>query len=346
MIYTKPQRLKKGDTVAIVSPSWGGPSVFPHIYENGVENLKKLGLNIKEFPHTKTDSHFNYLHPELRAKDINEAFADPEVHGIIASIGGDDAIRVLPYLDAELIKNNPKFFMGYSDTTNLHFFLNQLGLVSFYGPSIMAGFSQTDALGEKFKNHLEKFLFEAFENFTYESSDFFVNGYPDWSDKANVGKINGPEKNDGFHFLQGDGTVIGELIGGCIDTIAFIPGTKYWPDENYWKGKIFCMETSENKPSFSYIRRILRSFGVQNIFKNINALVIGRLRDFSEEEKAHFERSLLEFLKDEFDASTLPVLSNVDFGHTDPQIILPFGIEAKIDFKEKKFSLTSSPFEN
>ncbi|MDX9970348.1 MAG: LD-carboxypeptidase [Candidatus Gracilibacteria bacterium] len=345
MLYTKPQRLKKGDTVAVISPSWGGPFVFPHIYENGIENLKKLGLKIKEFPHTKTDSKFNYMHPELRAKDINDAFADPEIKGIVASIGGDDSIRILPFLDAELIYKNPKFFMGYSDTSNIHFFLNQLGLVSFYGPSVMAGFSQMEALGDKFKNHIEDFLFNPFENFTYEPYDFYVNGYPDWSDPKNVGQINEKHENSGFHFLQGQGIVKGDLIGGCIDTIAFIPGTKYWPEENFWQGKILCLETSEEKPKFTYIRRILRALGLQNVFKNISGLVIGRLRDYSEEEKDNFESSLLEFLKDEFDASTLPVISNVDFGHTDPQIILPFGTKAEIDFENKKFSLISSPFE-
>lgn len=72
----KPARLKQGDTVAIVSPSWGGPSVFPHVYENGLEVLREWGLNIREFPTARADANFLRANPQIRAKDINDAFAD------------------------------------------------------------------------------------------------------------------------------------------------------------------------------------------------------------------------------------------------------------------------------
>ena len=94
----KPKRLQKGDTIAVVSPSWGGPSIFPHVYELGIKVLKNLGLKIKEFPSARMDADFLYKNPEFRAKDINNAFANEEVKAIFISIGVDDSIRILLFL--------------------------------------------------------------------------------------------------------------------------------------------------------------------------------------------------------------------------------------------------------
>ncbi|MFT4310836.1 MAG: LD-carboxypeptidase [Candidatus Woesearchaeota archaeon] len=101
----KPKALKKGDTIAIISPSWGGPSVFPHIYQKGIETLKQLGFNIQEYPSATKDADFLYHHPQYRAKDINDACAKPHIKAIFTTIGGNDCIRILPYLDTNIIKN-------------------------------------------------------------------------------------------------------------------------------------------------------------------------------------------------------------------------------------------------
>ena len=132
MKFIKPPRLNKGDTVAVISPSWGGPSVYPHVYENGLRVLREhFGLLIKEYPTAKASADKLLNDPKLRANDINDAFADKGVTAIIASIGGDDGIRVLQYLNKAIIKKNPKIFIGYSDTTIFNIYINQLGLVSF-----------------------------------------------------------------------------------------------------------------------------------------------------------------------------------------------------------------------
>ncbi|MCG3260347.1 MAG: LD-carboxypeptidase, partial [Candidatus Heimdallarchaeota archaeon] len=142
MKFIKPKKLQKGDTIGIISPSWGGPNFFPPIYDEGISVLKEMGFQIKEYPTTRADPEYLYTNPELRAKDVNEAFQDEEVSAIIASIGGDDSIRSLPFIDEEVIKSNPKILMGYSDTSILLTFANQLGLVTFNGPAVMAGLSQ------------------------------------------------------------------------------------------------------------------------------------------------------------------------------------------------------------
>jgi len=342
----KSQKLNPGDTVAILSPSWGGPSVFPHIYEEGIKTLKELGLIIKEFPSCRKEAAYLKEHPEFRAKDINDAFADPEVKAIFVSIGGDDSVRLLPFLDTKTILNNPKTIMGYSDTTTLLTYLNQLGLVTLHGPAIMAGFSQYNSLGSKFQEHIKTFLFDNPTNYIYQAYDSYCDGYPDWGNKSNIGKINQLTKNKGWNWLQGDSVVQGELFGGNIEVLEFMKATKFWPTPDFWNDKILFLETSEEKPSPLAIKRILRNYGMQGIFDKISALLIGRPRDYSQEEKQELDSILIELVKHEFKNPNLPIVSNMDFGHTDPQWILPLGIKAEVDCQNKEFRLIEKVFES
>ena len=118
--FKKPHKLNPGDKVATVSPSWGGPSVFPHRYQAGIRQLEaEFGLEIVEMPHTLKDADWLARNPEARAADLMQAFSDRTIKGIIATIGGSDSIRLLPYVDLDVIHNNPKVFMGFSDFTGL-----------------------------------------------------------------------------------------------------------------------------------------------------------------------------------------------------------------------------------
>ena len=340
----KPAKLKKGDVIGIISPSWGGPNVFPHIYENGLKNLKTLGFEIKEFPTARGDAKYQYQNPKVRAEDVNAAFANKEVKGIITTIGGDDSVRILPFLNKETIANNPKFFMGYSDTTILTTFCRSLGLVTFNGPSIMAGFSQMEAVGANFKKHLEDFLLGDFIGYEYKPYDYYFNNYPDWKDKANTGKVSEPVKTTGWRWLQGNATIEGELFGGNIEALEFIKGTDYWFDKDFWNGKILFFETSEDKPTVGQIKFMLRNYGTQGIYDKVKAVLFGRARDYSEEEKKELDATLISVIGFEFGKPDLPIVSNMDFGHTDPQIILPLGIRAELNTSNKSFKLLESPF--
>ena len=340
----KPAKLHTGDVIGIISPSWGGPSVFPHIYENGLKNLQSLGFKVKEFPTARGDTAYQYQNPKVRAEDVNAAFADQEVKGIITSIGGDDSVRILPFLDREVITKNPKFFMGYSDTTILTAFCNKLGIVTFNGPSIMAGFSQMEAEGEQFRKHLEEFLFGDFHEYVYKPYDYYFNHYPDWSDKSNTGKVSEARKNTGWRWLQGHSTVQGELFGGNIEVLEFIKGTDYWFNKDFWNGKILFFETSEDKPTVSQVKYMLRNYGIQGIFDRVSAVLFGRARDYSEEEKKELDTTLTNVIGFEFGRTELPIVSNMDFGHTDPQIILPLGVKAEVNISDKSFKLLESPF--
>lgn len=343
MKYTKPARLVSGDTVALVSPSWGGPSIFPHIYENGLKVLRDLGLQIKEYPTARAAADFLASHPEARAKDVNDAFADTKVKAIFATIGGDDSVRVLPFLNKDVIRNNPKILMGYSDTTTLLSFINQLGMVTFHGPSIMAGFSQAAALPEDFTHHIQQMLFFPQERFEYRSFGSYCDGYLDWSKEHNLGKTKELKHDTGWRFIQGSGAVTGELYGGCIEVLESLNGTNFWPEREFWNGKILFFETSEEKPSVQRVRRMLRNYGMQGIFDKVTAVLVGRARDYSDEEKEELDQMIIDVIKGEFGNGRIPVVTNMDFGHTDPQMILPLGVKAEIDCSNRTFKLIESP---
>ena len=338
----KPKQLRPWDTIAVISPSWGGPSVFPHVYNYGIKVLQNLGLNIKEYPSARADADYLHAHPEFRAHDINTAFSDPGVDAIFVSIGGDDSIRILPYLDVDSIQNNPKILLGYSDTTTLLTYCNQLGLVTFHGPTVMAGFSQWESLGVEFQSHVKTLLFENPESYEYTPFDTYYEGYPDWNDVAHVWKVHWESKNVGWNVLQGNSIVRWRLFGGCVEVLEFMKGTSFWPQADFWKDKILFLETSEEKISPQQVRYVLRNYGMQWIFDSIAALLVWRARDYSDSEKQELDHTILDVVSQEFGNTRLPIVTNMDFGHTDPQWILPLGIQAELDCQHKIFRLTET----
>ena len=121
-------------------------------------------------------------------------------------------------------------------------------------------------------------------------------------------------------------------------------GTEFWPAPDFWNDRIFFLETSEEKPSLDNVKYVLRNYGVMGIFDRITGLLIGRARDYSDEEKAQLERIALQVVRDEFGRADLPIVCNMDFGHTDPQMILPLGVRAEIDPGKRTIRLLESPF--
>ncbi len=264
---------------------------------------------------------------------------DKDVDAIFVSIGGDDSVRILPYLDVEMILNNPKIIMGYSDTTTILTYLNQKGLVTFYGPTVMSGFSQLNSFEEDFKKHIEDVLLNNNDEYIYKPYKNYSEGYPDWNKIESVGLVNQKKKNSGWRWLQGFGKCEGELFGGCIEVLEFMKATEFWCEPSFWKNKILFFETSEEKPSVNQVSRMLRNYGMQGVFDKISALIFGRARDYSIAEKKQLDDAILNIVVGEFGNNKIPIITDMDFGHTDPQWILPLGIKAQIDCKKKEFKL-------
>ena len=155
----KPNRLKRGSRVAAVSLSWGGPGAFLHRYAAGRRQFEdEFGVAVTETAHALRDPAWLARNPRARADDLLAAFADPAVDGII---GGDDSIRLLPYLDLDVIRNHPKVFIGYSDTTVTHCVCRAAGLVSFYGPAFMSGFAENTGMFPYMVDSVRRTLFES-----------------------------------------------------------------------------------------------------------------------------------------------------------------------------------------
>jgi len=196
----KPKKLKSGSKIAIISPSNGLPFIFPKIYELGLRNLQEtLEFEIIEMPTARMAPDELYKNPQLRARDINQCFVDENIDGIITSIGGYESVRILPYLDTETIVNNPKFIIGLSDATTFLAYFNYLGMITFYGPSVMAGFAQLNHLPEEFFLHLKSLLFS--NNFPYSYNHYpkWTNGYKDW---RNEETLNSTTTKTAGHFYR------------------------------------------------------------------------------------------------------------------------------------------------
>lgn len=340
----KPGRLKRGDTLAVISPSNGLPCLFPRLYEMGLEHLQRLGFQIVEMPTARMSPDELYKNPALRAKDINDAFADPTIDGILCSIGGYESVRILSYLDTEVILPTPKLLMGFSDSTTFLSYLNTLGLVTFYGPSVMAGFAQLGNLPSSFEENMRHFLFEEFENYEYRPYESYTEGYKDWACEETLGQCTDFYPNEGPEFLLGQGTAEGELWGGCIEVLEFLKSTRFYPPEDFFKGKILFLETSEEKPLPAQVGYMLRNYGIQGVFDRISGILIGRPKDYTREQKLELKETVCGILSTEFGADHLPVVMNCDFGHTDPKHILPLGCRLRIDPKNKRLTLMESPF--
>lgn len=335
----RPRALKPGDTVAVLSPSWGGPHAYPHIYEQGLATLRGWGLRVKEYATTRMSDAELTVHPEWRARDVNAAFADAEVAAIIASIGGDDCMRILPWLDDALIGRNPKILLGYSDTTTLLWHAHLQGMVTFHGPSVMAGLAQAAYLPAYYRQHYHHMLFAPQPRYTYQSALQYSDGYLGWHDTALRNRPKPGQYSRGWQWLQGQGVVQGQLIGGCIEVLEFTKGTRYWPTADFWYNKILFLETSEEKPSVTQVVRWLRNYGLQGVFDRISGLIIGRARDYSINEQIALDTAVLRVVRDEYGARTIPIITNFDVGHTEPQLILPLGVRAEIDCRAQTVTL-------
>ena len=340
----KPESLKKGDKIATISLSSGlaGDKEFRYRYEIGKKRLENLfGLKVVEMPNSLKGSKYLSNNPKARAEDMMNAFKNKEIKAIFSNIGGDDTLRLLPYIDFDVIKNNPKIFMGYSDTTVNHFMCYKAGLTSYYGPSVLAEFAENVEMHDYTVKWIKKVLFNNKTIGEIESSNYWTSQMLPWENRENskIKRELNKEKR-GYELLQGEGVVKGELIGGCIEVLDWLRGTILWPDLEAWENKILFLETSEEKPTPIEIRRYLSSLDAIGIFERLNALIIAKPQ--AEKYYEEYKEEYLKVIRDEAKRDDLPIMYNMNFGHTAPMFILPYGVEAEIDCDNNKFRINEA----
>lgn len=345
-LMIKPRRLRSGDQVAAVSLSWGGPGAFPHRYASGKRQCEEeFGLRIVETRHALRDPDWLQRNPKARADDLMDAFRDPSIAGIISTIGGDDSIRLLPHLDLDVIAAHPKVLLGYSDTTVSHVACFRAGLTSFYGPSLMAGFAENGGMFPYMVDAVRRVCFttEPFGRLEPAPEGWTVERL-DWADPANQERrrhMHGPSP---WRFLQGTQAAEGVLFGGCLEVLEWLRGTPVWPDVAALRGAILFLETSEEAPPPSAVARALRSFAAVGLLREVSGLVFGRPggATLPVERFDDYDRAILQVVADEEGLRELPVITRMDFGHTDPMCVLPYGVRARIDPVGHTFEIVES----
>lgn len=341
----KPKKLKRGDTVAIVSLSSGlaGEESIAWRTRQGIQRLEEVfGLKVKVMPHALKGIDYIYNHPEKRAADLNQALEDPEVKAIISTIGGNETVRILPFINVDTLKNNPKIFTGYSDTTTNHLFFYRHGISTSYGPALLTDFAENITMDAYTVDAIKKAWFTADPIGEVATSAYIREHGLQW-DVENQDIERPMVDNIGYEVIHGRGKVQGHLLGGCLEVLSNLRGTEYFPEVSDFSGAILFVETSEEYIPPSQLEDYLRAFAVMGIFDAVSGAIIGKPQNgkYYEEYKEVWQRVLREAGQE-----TIPVLYNASFGHNEPKCILPYGVQAELDADEGRFVILESAVED
>ena len=296
-----PKKLQIGDTIGIVSPSGAVSKELKNQFKKGVDFLKNLGFKVKVGKNALNNTLKYSATPQEKADDMNSMFADKEIKAIICSQGGANSNSILPLLDFEIIKNNPKIFLGISDiTVLLNAIYQKTELVTFHGNDVMWGFGN--------------------EHADYDEQEFI--------DRLVKGKIGEVKHNSEWKCVR-KGLVEGVLIGGNLNCLNKLAGTEYQPD---FEGKILLLETFDEGDAPDDVECELSHLKQMGIFEKIKGLWIGY---YNHKSKIPYEEIVMNVVKD-YD---FPILKCDDFGHNTPNTTIPIGIKIKLDATNKQIVL-------
>ncbi|MET7651176.1 MULTISPECIES: S66 peptidase family protein [unclassified Streptomyces] len=344
--FSYPPKPSPGDRIAVLSPSAGLPGLFPRPYELGLQRLReKFGLEPVEYPTTRTMGST----PRERADDIHAAFADPDVKAVVASIGGDDQITVLPLLDRELLRAHPKPFFGWSDNTNLLAFLYNTGIVGYHGASVMCELGRPGAMHPQTADSLRAALFTS-GPYELRPAERWTDVSRDWADPETFETEPESRPGAGWSWVNADRVVEGRSWGGNLEILSWLlmADREIARDPATYDGGVLILETSEELPSASEVFRILRNMGERGLLRRFPALLMARAKSWSferpnsREEAARYageQRAAVERALRAYAPDTLAVF-DVDFGHTDPQLVIPYGGTIRVDGPARRITVT------
>lgn len=318
-----PEKLKNGDEVRIITPSRSIKILGQEAKDIANKRFIDLGLKLSFSKHVEETDEFGSSSINSRIEDLHEAFSDKNIKGIITVIGGFNSNQLLKYIDWNLIKNNPKVFVGYSDITVLNNVIYaKTGLVNYSGPHY-------STFGQKlyFDYTLEYFKKCLMENnsFNIEPSEFWSDDewYLDQSKREQI-------SNPGY-FIINEGEAEGTILGANLCTFNLLQGTKYFPD---LEGSVLFLEDDATSNSVTFDRDIQSLIHLPD-FNKVKGLVIGRFQ-----KKSNVTDDLLiKIIKTKKELDNIPVVANVDFGHGDPKITFPVGGEVNIIALKNKISI-------
>jgi len=311
---TVPPRLRRGDTVRVVAPSLSLAALGTPHHEVIDRRFAELGLTVTFGEHVRDRDAFDSSSVESRVADLHAAFADPEVAGVLTVIGGFNSNQLLPLLDWDLIAANPKVFCGYSDITALQTaMLARSNLVTYSGPH-WSSFGM--------ERHFD-YTLRAFEDCLFTDEPLDITPAPEWTDDAWYADQadRHPQPNDGWQVLT-KGTATGRIVGGNLCTFNLLQGTVYFPPLD---GTVLFLEDDyESAPH--HVDRNLVSLLHQPGFAGVRGLVLGRFQ----RQSGMSPELLAQSLTAKPELRGLPIIANVEIGHTSPMITFPIGGEVEL----------------
>jgi len=340
-----PPKPKPGDRVAVLSPSSGLPGMFPWPFDLGLARLRgEFGLVPVEYPATRRPG----ASAADRAADIHAACSDPGIAAVIASIGGDDQITVLPHLDADLLRAHPKPFFGYSDNTCMLAYLASLGIVGYHGGSVMVEFGRPAKMHPVTAASLRAALFTRGEYELAPAAEYGDENR-DWADPATFEAEPPMRACGGWIWHNADHVVDAPAWGGCLEVVAWLlmANRCVAPASEYGGGVLF-LETSEELPSATVVYQILRCMGERDLLRQFGAVLFGRAKAWSFDHPAlpserdvyqAGQRAAVRRALAQYAPQTMAVF-DVDFGHTDPQLVIPYGGVVRVDGPARRITVT------
>jgi muramoyltetrapeptide carboxypeptidase len=314
----KPKRLAPGDTVALVSPA---NATFNTVdLEIARESLTALGFKVRLSQHMMERHGYLAGEDKARAEDINKAFADRSVAAVHAIRGGWGSARLLPYLDYESIRRNPKVLIGYSDITALHLAIHgKTGLITFHGP---IGLGRWDPYS---LDYYKRLLFNG-EQITY-------------SNKQGLSTERNALTQVEFRTLTiTPGKARGRLLGGNLTVLTTILGSPYLPD---WEDAIlFCEDVQED---LYRVDRMLTQLKLAGVLGKIKGFVFGGCSECGPGNGNYGALTLEEIFADHIKPLGVPAWQGAMIGHAQPQWTVPEGAEVEIDATAATIKLLESP---
>lgn len=317
MLKIYPEKLRSGDEVRVIAPSRSLAIISAETRKIATERFAELDLKLTFGQNAEESDEFNSSPVSARLADLHSAFSDKAVKAVITAIGGFNANQLLPFIDWQIIKDNPKIFCGYSDITVLNNSIySQTGLVNYYGPHY-------STFGQK---HFFDYTLDYFKKCLFSEDSFQLKASAQWNDDA--WWLDQEKRNNlaGEGFLTvNEGVAQGTILGGNLDTFGLLRGTTYFPDLS---GSLLFLEEDDLSNDFAFDRN-LQALIEQPKFIEVQGLIIGRFQRKSQIEPD----KLVRILRNKPELEKMPIIINVDFGHTEPKITLPIGAEAKIRCK-------------
>lgn len=329
------RKLEMGDTIGIFSPSSPITYTVPERFHRAKAYLEAKGFNIIEGALTGKQDYYRSGTIKERADELNQLIRNPEVKCIMSTIGGMNSNSILPYIDYEAFRKNPKIIIGYSDVTAILLAIYaKTGISTFYGPALVASFGEfpsfVDYTYEYFRNMLIEDVTLPYE---FPMPEYWTDEYIDWSQQDRE-----KEKRKNQWITVYEGIARGRLIGGNLNTMTGIWGSQYMPEIK--EGDILFIEDSLEDAAT--VERSFSLLKLNGVFDKVSGIILGKHELFDDMRTG---RKPYEILLEVLGERQLPFMADFDCCHTHPMLTLPIGVEVELDATNKKVKMLSSVFD-